>query len=151
MPLVRFKPGSDPVNGLLALQSELERFLRNPGFNLGLSGYGAYPPLNIFDDGDGIVVIAEVPGLDPASIQVTSQGRTLTISGERRRENIDGQASFHRRERAVGQFSRSIQIPEHVDLQKTSASYEAGLLKLRIPRSEASKPRQISVESVERR
>lgn len=83
MALIRFSPELDQMSGLLGLQSELERFLRNPAFSMGLSGAGAYPPLNIFEDGEQLVTIAELPGLDPAAVQVSGQGRTLTISSER--------------------------------------------------------------------
>jgi HSP20 family protein len=147
MALVRFAPELDPMGSLLALQSELERFLRNPGFSLGLSGSGAYPPINIFEDAGELVIIAEVPGLDPAAVQVSGQGRTLTISSERRPVETGGSAAYHRRERAFGQFSRPIQMPDGLDLAKASATYEAGLLTIRLPKSEAAKPRQINVQS----
>lgn len=147
MALIRFSPELDQMSGLLGLQSELERFLRNPAFSMGLSGAGAYPPLNIFEDGEQLVTIAELPGLDPAAVQVSGQGRTLTISSERQPIETGGNAAYHRRERAFGQFSRSIQMPEGLDLAKASATYEAGLLTIRIPKSEAAKPRQINVHS----
>ena len=80
MALLRF--GSDlPIP---ALQRELERFLANPAISLGPSGQGAYPPINVFDDGTGAVVVAEVPGLEPGQIELVSQGRTLTIRSERK-------------------------------------------------------------------
>jgi HSP20 family protein len=148
MALLRFDPRvSDPVSSLLALQSELDRFLRNPGFNLGLSGYGAFPAVNIFDDGQGIVVVAEVPGLDSQSIKVTSQGQTLTLTGERPRDDGNEVRGYHRRERPFGQFSRSIQLPEGVDPDKAGATYEAGILTIRVPRAEHAKPRQIEIQT----
>jgi HSP20 family molecular chaperone IbpA len=70
MALIRFEQ-LDPISNMLALQDELDRFLRNPSFNLGISGQGAHPPVNIFDDRDGVVVIAELPGMDLASFQVS--------------------------------------------------------------------------------
>src|SRR5271167_2849114 len=76
---LRFSPDLDPVSNLLTLQTELERFLRNPAIRLGVSGPGDYPPVNIFDDGEGIVVMAEIPGMDPASLNVSGQSHTLTI------------------------------------------------------------------------
>ena len=85
MALIRFQH-LDPVRHLLALQQELDRFQRNPGFSLGPSGQGGFPSVNIFDERDGTVVVAELPGVDPQALQVGSQGKTLTISGKRRRE-----------------------------------------------------------------
>ena len=76
----------NPFSGLLGLQDELERFMRNPAFGTGLSGFGAYPPVNIFDSPEGAVIVAEIPGLDLAKLAVAGEGRTLTISGERQFE-----------------------------------------------------------------
>jgi len=70
MALIRFD-AFDPLSNLLALQQELERFIRNPAFNLGPSGYGAYPPINIFEDREGTVIISEIPGLDPSKLEIS--------------------------------------------------------------------------------
>ncbi len=143
MALLRF--GSDfPIP---TLQRELERFLRNPAISLGLSGYGAYPPLNVFEDKAGLVIVAEVAGLDPGQIELGCQGRTLTIHSERKRRDLDKPAGFHRRERSFGEFSRSLQLPEDYDLQRAEAKYENGLLVIRLPKAESAKPRQIAVQA----
>ena len=147
MALIRYSPDSDPVTNLIALQGDLERFLRNPGYGLGVSGSGGFPPVNIFDTGDGIAVIAEVPGIEPKSINVSGQGHTLTIKGERRRETSTDAAGYHRRERSFGEFSRSVQLPEQLDLEKAAATYDAGILTVKISKAEAAKPRQIEVKS----
>ena len=146
MALIRFQ-NLDPVRHLLALQQELERFQRNPGFSLGPSGYGAFPAVNIFDEREGAVVIAELPGVEPEALNVAGQGNTLTISGERRRETPTDSLGYHRRERPFGEFSRSIQLPDNLDLAKATASCTAGLLTIRIPKAETAKPRQIAVQS----
>jgi HSP20 family protein len=141
MALVRF--GSDfPIP---TLQRELERFLRNPAMSLGPSGQGAYPPINVFESGEGTVIVAEVPGLDPAQIELGCQGRTLTIRSERKPLEGEKAVGLHRRERSFGGFSRSIQLPEDLDLQKASAKYENGLLVIRVPKAESAKPRQITI------
>jgi HSP20 family protein len=142
MALLRF--GSDfPIP---ALQQELERFLRNPAFSLGLSGHGSYPPLNVFESKEGAVILAEVPGLDAGKIELGCQGRTLSIRGERKPREVGERVSFHRRERSFGGFSRSVQLPEDYDLQKAEAKYENGLLIVRVPKAETSKPRQIAIQ-----
>jgi HSP20 family protein len=146
MALLRYSPDFDPVSSLTALQSDLERFLRNPAYGLGVSGSGGFPPVNIFDSDDGLAVIAEVPGVDPQHIMVSGQGHTLTIKGERRRETSTEATGYHRRERSFGEFSRSVQLPEQLDLDKAAASYDAGVLTVRIPKAESAKPRQISVK-----
>ncbi len=146
MALIRWEQ-FDPVGSMLALQEELGRALRNPAFNLGLSAYGAYPPINLFDDGEGLVVMAELPGVEPASVNLVVQRNTLTLTGSRPRDEAKEPGAFHRREREFGEYSRSIQLPEGLDLEKTSARFEAGVLTVKIPKSPEAKPRQIAVES----
>jgi HSP20 family protein len=143
MALLRF--GSDfPIP---TLQRELDRFLRNPAISLGLSGQGAYPPINVFDSVEGAVIVAEVPGLDPGQIELGGQGRTLTVRSERTPLAGEQAVGYHRRERSFGAFSRSIQLPEDLDLQKASAKYENGLLTIRVPKAESAKPRQIAIQA----
>jgi HSP20 family protein len=146
MALMRFD-AFDPFGNLLSLQRELERFIRNPAFSLGPSGSGAYPPINVFEDQDGTVIIAELPGLDPAKIEISGQGRTLTLRGERKREEGLNPSGYHRRERPFGEFSRSVQLSNDLDMSKATAKYEAGVLTLKIPKAEAAKPRQITVNA----
>ena len=147
MAILRFDAGLDPVGGLLGLQDELERFMRNPAFGTGLSGYGAYPPINIFDSTEGAVIVAELPGLDATKIGVAGEGRTLTISGERAFEPSSSGRGYHRRELSEGKFSRLIQLPEDYDVSRAEARYEAGVLIIRVPKAEHAKPRQITVQS----
>lgn len=147
MGLLRFDGRLDPIGALLSLQDELERFKRNPEFGRGVSGYGAYPPVNIFDSPEGATVVAEVPGLDGTKISVAGERHTLTISGEREFEPAVGGWGYHRRELNEGRFSRSIHLPEDYDVSRAEARYEAGLLILRVPRMEQAKPRQITVQT----
>jgi HSP20 family protein len=146
MALIRFD-AFDPFSNLLSLQQELERFTRNPAFSLGPSGYGAYPPINVLEDQEGTVIVAEVPGLDPAKLEISGQGRTLTLRGERKREEALNPSGYHRRERPFGEFSRSVQLPSDLDMAKASAKYEHGVLMLKVPKAEAAKPRQITVNA----
>jgi HSP20 family protein len=147
MALLRFDPEVDPFGGLLNLQDELERFMRNPAFGMGPSGAGAYPPVNIFDSPDGALIVAEIPGVDTAKINVTAAGRTLTISGERQFERNSNGRGYHRRELNEGKFSRSIQLPQDYETGKAEARYEAGLLIVRVPRADHAKPREIGVQT----
>ena len=84
MALFRFSPTLDPINALLNLQRELERVVDNPlGLDLGLSGRGISPAVNVFSDQDGYMVRMEVPGMSPEQLNIESHGRTLTLSGKR--------------------------------------------------------------------
>jgi HSP20 family protein len=147
MALLRFDVGLDPFSALLSLQDELERFIRNPAFAMGPSGFGAYPPVNIFDSPEGALIIAEVPGLDIVKLNILGTGRTLTISGERQFEPDGKGWGYHRRELSEGRFSRSIQLPNDYQAGQAEACYEAGLLIVRVPRAEHAKPRQIPVQA----
>ncbi len=147
MALFSFSSRLDPLNDLQALQRELERCFKNPlGLDLGFSGRGVFPAVNIFSDKDDYLVRAEVPGVAPDQLRVDTQGQTLTISGKRE-NGTTRDASYHRRERSAGEFSRSLQFPDSLDLERAEASYKNGILTVRIPKKVEAKPRQISVKA----
>jgi HSP20 family protein len=135
-------------NDLLRLQRELDSWLRNPA--AGFFGPGpswAYPQVNVFRDADGLVVRTELPGVAPSDVQVTAERRRLTISGERKADGDVENAGYHRRERAFGRFSRTLILPEDVDVNEAKAEYAHGVLTVRIPQHAAAKPRQITVQA----
>ncbi|MFQ5514910.1 MAG: Hsp20/alpha crystallin family protein [Myxococcota bacterium] len=137
----------DPVSALQRLQEELERVFENPiGFDLGPSGRGVFPPVNVLGDDDGLVILFEVPGIPPENLNVQTRGRTLTVTGKREPE-APASGSYHRRERWSGEFSRSLSLPDEVDPAQIEARYEHGVLRIRVPRREEAKPRQITVQT----
>ena len=148
MALIRFSPRFSPLDALLSLQRELDRTFESPtsGFDLGMSGRGVFPPTNVFSDKDGYIVRMEVPGVAPESLTIESHGRTLTISGKRETSAPEG-ASFHRHERNSGEFSRSLQLSNDLDLTKAEATCKHGMLTVRIPKKEEAKPRQIEIKA----
>ena len=148
MAILGLDPEVDPIGALLSLQGDLDRFMRNPAFGIGLSGHGVFPPINVFDSSDGAVVVAELAGLDASKIEVVGEGRTLTIGGEREFASDVRGRGYHRRELNEGKFSRSIQLPEDYDVSRAEARYESGLLVVRVPSAERAKPRQIMVQGV---
>jgi HSP20 family protein len=97
-------------------------------------------------EGD-IIVTAELPGVDPGKVDISVVGDTLTISGLRETLQLKEGESYHRQERGHGRFTRSLQLPFHVDAGKVEATYDRGILQMTLPRSEADKPRKISVKS----
>ena len=136
------------LNPLHSLQEELQRAFDRPlwRFDYGPSGRGVFPPVNVFGDKEHTIVRMEVPGVAPDAISINAQGRTLTVSGKREvAEPTEG--SFHRRERNAGEFSRSIQLPEDLELSKAEAVVKHGMLTIRIPTREEAKPRTISVKA----
>lgn len=148
MALIRFSPRFSPLDALLSLQRELDRTFESPtsGFDLGVSGRGVFPPTNVFSDKDGYIVRMEVPGVTPESLAIEGHGQTLTISGKRETSAPEG-ASFHRHERNSGEFSRSLQLSNDLDLTKAEATCKHGMLTVRIPKKDEAKPRQIEIKA----
>src|SRR5262249_34872728 len=133
---------------LFRLQQEMDSLLHRPGseFFYGPSAAGVFPPVNVFRDKQGDVVIrAELTGVAPGEVTVTVERRRLTISGERKAGAAEN-GGYHRRERPWGKFSRSIQLPNDLDVDRAQATFRNGVMTLRIPRAEAAKPRQINVQ-----
>ena len=108
-------------------------------------GPSVFPLINVFTDADGVLVRAEVPGIKPDQVQVQVEPGRLTISGQRTPARTD--ASFHRRERRYGTFSRTVQLPRDLDPEQARAEFRNGLLTVWIPRHAAAKPRTIAVKA----
>jgi HSP20 family protein len=135
---------SDRFGDLRDLQRELDQLLRRPlGFEW-VTSSGVFPPINLFNDKDGLVVRAEVAGLSADAINVNIEGRTLTLSGERKAEN-GTKGSYHRRERRFGKFARSVRLPDDLDTEKATAQVRDGVLTVRLPKKAAAKPKQVTV------
>lgn len=138
--------GFDPIETLLGLQRRLDRAFESPFGDFGVSGRGIFPPVNVFVENEEHVLRFEVPGVAPHDIQIETQGRTLTLLGRRLPKAPEG-GSYHRAERARGEFSRSLQLPADLDLSRAKASYQNGILTVRVPKKEEAKPKRISVEA----
>ncbi|GAB3632805.1 Hsp20/alpha crystallin family protein [Microbacterium sp. AGC85] len=107
-------------------------------------------PVDLFRDGERYVLHADLPGVDPGSIDVDLDGGQLTLRAQRTADNQEG-VRWLARERGSGSFLRQFTLGDGVDLDGISASYESGVLSVIIPVSERAKPRKIEVESSERR
>lgn len=110
--------------------------------------FGWVPPVDIIERKDGIVVKAEVPGLEKDNFKVSVEDGVLTLSGEKKVEidEKDKDQNFHRSERVYGSFSRSFTLPSNVDQKNVSAKYRNGVLEVTLPKSEESKARQIQID-----
>ena len=116
------------------------------GGTLPMPSAGVFPLTNLTEDTDNYYIRAELPGIksEEIDIQVTTEG--ISISGERKIPKEGENVKYHRREREAGKFSRLINFPGMVDINKVEASMENGMLKVIVPKSEAAKPRQITVK-----
>jgi len=106
----------------------------------------SYPAINIWTNEDGQVISAEMPGVHPDDISIDVTGDALSISGERKPDEVAREALYHRRERSYGIFSRTIQLPFMVDTNKVEASFKNGVLLVTLPRAEADKPKKITIK-----
>lgn len=107
----------------------------------------SYPAINIWANEDSQFVSAEMPGVHVEDIDISVNGDTLTISGERSSGDIPENAHFLRKERGFGEFSRTIQLPFVVDAEKVEASFKNGVLIITLPQIEAEKPKKISIKN----
>jgi HSP20 family protein len=133
---------TDPLREMQRLQREMNRVFT--GLEQPLSQ--EVPLVNAWVGEGDVVVTAELPGVDPAKVDISVVGNTLTISGTRDADPLKEGESYHRQERHYGRFSRSLQLPFHVEVGKVEARYERGLLRITLPRAEADKPRKIAVQ-----
>jgi HSP20 family protein len=117
--------------------STKERVFNSPG----------YPAVNIWTNEDGQIISAEMPGVHPEDIEIDVTGDGLSISGERKQDEVAKEAHYHRREISYGSFSRTIQLPFMVDTNKVEASFKNGVLMISLPRAEADKPKKITVKN----
>jgi HSP20 family protein len=108
---------------------------------------GWTPPVDIYEtDGREVVLKAELPGLRREDISLTVENNTLTIRGERRRDDGIKDDRYHRIERAYGAFSRAFTLPATVAAERVRAEYRDGVLTVALPFREEARPRQIQVE-----
>jgi HSP20 family protein len=128
------------------LQREMNRLFDTTGKGRVFSS-PSYPAVNIWTNDDGQVISAEMPGVHPDDIDIDVTGDALSISGERKADEVAKDAHFHRRERSYGSFSRTIQLPFMVDTNKVEANFTNGVLMIRMPRAEADKPKKITIKS----
>lgn len=105
------------------------------------------PPVDIYQNGDHELVLkAELPDMTREDINITVENGTLTVSGEKKLSNDVKEEQFHHVERRYGSFSRAFSLPQTVDPAKVSAEYKNGVLTVRLPLREESKPRSIKVD-----
>jgi HSP20 family protein len=110
---------------------------------------GVFPAMNVTQDANNFYVRAELPGVKVDDLDISAVNRTLTVKGHRPStiENAEAGASYHRRERGGGEFSRSVTLPADFDNERVEARLTNGLLTLTLPKPEKAKPRRITVKS----
>ena len=103
------------------------------------------PAMDLVEADDHFLLKADIPGVSEEDVTIEVQDNVLTVSGERKAEHERKEKGFYRLERAFGRFSRSLTLPEGVNADAISASFDKGVLEVSIPKPEERKPRRISI------
>ena len=144
MALVRW----DPSREVDSLQSEVNRlfdtfFGDSPANGAALRRW--VPAMDLVETEDELVLRADLPGLDSDDVNIEVKDGALTVSGERKTEHEERTDGFYRVERAFGTFSRSMSLPQGIDADRIAATFEKGVLEVRIPKPAERKPHRVQI------
>jgi len=133
----------DPFREMTNFEDQFNRLWR--GVADGKRQESWLPAVDVFDTKEAVVLKAELAGMKPDDIQIEVEDNVLTIKGERRFEEKVEQDRYYRVERRFGSFQRSLALPQGVKADDIQASYEDGILEVRVPKAEEEQPRKITV------
>jgi len=157
MLLERWKPQAqslarwDPFAEMADLRREMDQvfgefFGRTP-FSMAATEAIWSPLVDIHETKDAFLLMAELPGVKQEDVEVSVEGDTLTLKGERKREAEVKEDQYHRIERSYGRFERSILLPSVVDPNRVKATYRDGVLEVQLPKKEEAKPKAVKIEA----
>lgn len=139
----------DPFREIMSLREAMDRLFEEafvrPGRLMGAETVSM--PVDVAEDEQSITVKAALPGIKPDEIDVNITGNVLTIRGEHKEEEERKGQTWHRRELRYGRFERSMTLPTEVQAEQAEATFENGVLTLRLPKAEAAKPKRIQVRA----
>ncbi len=146
MAIIRWEPARE----IGALQSEVNR-LFGTFFDTQAGGGGAVAPrrwvpaMDLVEDGDHYVLRADLPGVREDDVKIELDDNVLTVSGERKSQHDEQRDGYRRIERSYGSFSRSLTVPDGIDPERIEASFDGGVLEVRVPKPERAKPRRVAI------
>jgi HSP20 family protein len=117
-----------------------ERWFRTEGMEL------TAPAVDLYEEKDDIVVKAELPGIETNNIEVNLTDHTLTIKGEKKKEEETKEENYYRAERSYGSFVRTLELPKDVHADKVKATFKNGILEVRLPKTEEAKTKEVKVK-----
>ena len=140
----------EPIRELAGLQERMNR-LFNDSFSSvtsqeSLSAGSFVPPVDVYEDEQGIRLKMEVPGIDEKDIDIRLENNLLTVRGERKLEKETKEENYHRIERSYGSFTRSFSLPNTVNTEEVKASYAKGVLTIHLGKRAEARPKQIKVD-----
>jgi len=104
------------------------------------------PPVDVYEEGNEVVLKAELPGMTREEIEVHVSGAEVTFSGKKEKTEKIERKDYHRFERSTGAFTRRVTLPSEVELEKVTAKYANGVLEVRAPKAAAAKPAERKIE-----
>jgi HSP20 family protein len=147
--LARWTPAGDLVRDRFGriVEDAFNEMLRPFGADPeGLAGTGFIPRVDIRENADGLVLAMDLPGLGKDDVQITLENNVLTVAGERKLATDEkANETWHRVERRYGAFTRSFTLGSTVQTDKVEAAFDNGVLTIRLPKQEASKPRRVTI------
>lgn len=145
---------SESFGGLLPLRSAIDRLLQDSlvrpmSWMASLETGAGVLPLDVYDEGDNLVVKAALPGLKPEEVNVQIQDDILTITGEKMQEHDSKEKmrNYRVREQSYGRLERSVVLPTDVQVDKAEADFEDGVLTLTLPKTKKAQAKQIAVKT----
>ncbi len=143
--MARLIPWKDTAKRLEGIKQEMDRLLDRLSEMVPFIGQEFVPCVDVIDTEKEIIVQAEIPGINPKDLNISLNGRMLTIKGEKKSEYEEKKENYYRMERKYGAFSRTIELPADVDPDKVEATYKDGVLRINLPKIETGK--RISVKT----
>ena len=132
---------SDPFALMRSMLHDTDRF--TPSF----AARPAFPAVNVWQSDEAVAITAELPGVDPADIDIHVKDNVLTLSGERKAPDLPEGARWHRNERGFGRFARSVRLPFVAAEDKVEARMTDGVLRIVVGRPEEDKPKKIAIKA----
>ena len=129
------------------VEDMFDRFFRGDFFSEAVNEDSFLPSIDLATEGDDFLVSVELPGVKPEDIQLNLDKGVLTIAGEKKSDREDEGKNYYRRESATGRFVRKISLPSEVDSETIKATFENGVLQVRIKKAESAKPKTIAIEA----
>ena len=128
--------------------NEMDRIFDAVGRPLGLRSVprGTFPAVNVYDQGNAAVLIAEVPGIKAEDLDLTVVGDSVTLKGQRQEEPGQDER-YYRRERPMGAFTRTVTLPTPCDSNSVKAQYRNGVLRVTLDKAEEAKARKVEIKS----
>jgi len=128
---------------------EMDRMFGQVGQPLGLRSVprGTFPAINIYEQDEKVVLMAEIPGVKPEELDLTVLGDSVTLKGQRVQGDLPNGERFYRRERPMGTFVRTVTLPDEIDPDSVQAHYRNGVLTVHMDKAEKAKAKKVTIKS----